>query len=177
MEKGYGVPRKRPLPEIAELRRRIRYEPNTGLLFWQADPPLRSSVGSSAALNSLTSSGYRRVQFTPGVFLFAHRVAFAIAYGRWPFMVDHINGNRLDNRAANLREVSCQQNNMNKRVQSNNVLRVKGVHLCKTTKRFRAQLKIGQKRVHVGYFDTVQEAEAAYAAAAKKHFKEHARAP
>jgi hypothetical protein len=59
--------------------------------------------------------------------LYAHRIVFAMHRGRWPSAVDHVNGDRLDNRIENLREADCTQNNANRSAQVNNMAGFKGV--------------------------------------------------
>ena len=82
------------------------------------------------------------------------------------FKVDHINGDTLDNRPENLRQVTTQQNAYNRRKHANNTSGYKGV--CFHKRRGKYQAKISKDRVHtyLGYYDTAIEANAAYQAAA-----------
>jgi hypothetical protein len=82
--------------------------------------------------------------------------------------VDHINMNTLDNRRKNLRVVSHSQNNMNRRRQSNDTTGYKGVSWDRTKKRFMVQIRKDKKKYHLGYFNTVEEAYAAYCEKAKE---------
>jgi hypothetical protein len=85
-------------------------------------------------------------------------------------IVDHANGNGLDNARANLRPATHQQNAANSRVKG----RFKGVFPGRRGKRFRAQIRVSGKSIHLGTFDTEEQAFEAYKAAAQRHFGEFA---
>ena len=78
--------------------------------------------------------------------------------------VDHINHNRLDNRRENLRICTHAQNNWNKRKTASNSTGYIGIN--KWNNRWRAKIKIESKYLHLGYFDTKEEAAKAYDRAA-----------
>lgn len=80
--------------------------------------------------------------------------------------VDHIDGNRLNNRRSNLRIVTHQQNTWNRGKYSNNTSGFLGVTLCKQTGRWRAQLCQSGRRIRIGRFSTPEEAARAYDALA-----------
>jgi len=86
--------------------------------------------------------------------------------------VDHINGNKLDNRKSNLRIVTQQQNLMNKGVYKNNKTGFKGV--CKDFGKYKATKK-DNKKIHIGVYKTPEEAAKAYDKAAIKLFGEFAK--
>jgi hypothetical protein len=87
----------------------------------------------------------------------------------WP-LVDHINGNGLDNRRENLRRATVQENNRNRRPRN----QYKGVTLERRTGRWFARIAIDGHRIHLGTFDTPEAAAAAYDTAAREHFGEFA---
>ena len=88
--------------------------------------------------------------------------------------VDHINHNKLDNRISNLRICSRSENHHNSKIQKNNATGYKGVHYKTNAKKFVAQIKLNNKRIHIGYFRTAIEASVAYNETAKKLFGEYA---
>ena len=87
---------------------------------------------------------------------------------------DHINGNKLDNCRANLREANRSQNKANSTKNKNNTSGYKGVTLKKQNKKWLAQIGVNGKRYHLGYFTDKIEAALAYDAAAIKYFGEYA---
>lgn len=88
-------------------------------------------------------------------------------------LVDHRNGDTLDNRRQNLREATRAQNAMNRKATTGRPF--KGVTVCKRTGRFIAHLAVGGRWVNLGRFDTQEEAARAYDAGARIHFGEFAR--
>lgn len=87
--------------------------------------------------------------------------------------VDHISGNTRDNRRSNLRLATSQQNQCNTRKPITNTSGYKGVQF--RFGRYYAHIKVNQKMIHLGAFDTPQEAHQAYCEAAVKYFGEFAR--
>lgn len=107
----------------------------------------------------------------------AHRLAWLYVTGTWPINhVDHINGNRSDNRFANLRAATSRENARNSRMRANNACGYKGVHYKKQLNKFVAQIHVDGRVYHLGVFGTAEEAHAAYCKAAREHFGEFARA-
>lgn len=89
--------------------------------------------------------------------------------------VDHINGDGLDNRRRNLRLASRSENARNRGATAANTSGFKGVDYFKPTEKYRAYITVHGKRSYLGYFDTAEEAHAAYAEAARALHGEFAR--
>jgi hypothetical protein len=92
--------------------------------------------------------------------------------------VDHINGNKLDNRRCNLRIANASKNKANCGIRSNNTSGYKGVTKAtgrRKNKPWTAQIKVNYKRIHLGYFETKESAALAYNEAALKYFGEFAK--
>jgi hypothetical protein len=115
-------------PTIEELREYLDYDPKTGVLTWKKRPWLRAGVHQNKPTSaSVNGMGYKLVQFG-GCKVSAHRVAFALHHGRWPMpCCDHIDGDKTNNRADNLRECSVSANAHNGKMHRDNATGVKGV--------------------------------------------------
>ena len=122
----------------------------------------------------VTNGGYIRRNFvdTQGRrrYELLHRLIVGAPAGA---VVDHVNGNTLDNRRCNLRVCSQTENTLNRRMHRNNRLGVKGVY--KSRNRFCAQIRVGGKKLNLGSYRTVEEAKSAYDAAAVRFHGEYAR--
>lgn len=158
-------------PELC--RQLLRYEPETGKLFWLFRP--REMFKSQRSMNvwnaryagqqafTADSGGYRVGRIQDMMFR-AHRVAWAIVHGVWPVEghdVDHINGAPGDNRLCNLRSVPHQVNNQNNRRPTNNSSGHVGVSWNKHFSRWEAYIGDGTSRTRLGMFDALDAACAA----------------
>lgn len=90
-------------------------------------------------------------------------------------VVDHINGNKLDNRRSNLRVCTRAQNLMNRGKQRNNTSGFKGVSYHKQCSKWMAFIKLNKRFINLGLFDTPEAAALAYNEAAKKYHGEFAK--
>lgn len=166
-EKGPMKRRTFDIARLDELRQLISYDPVSGAFSWLAG-------GRSYKFRlpgTTNTNGYRVIQVMGKIF-FAHRLAHLLMTGRMPGPhMDHINGCRSDNRWSNLRECSAKLNMQNLRSakSSNQTSRLLGAYPCTRGHRWRAQIRVGGNIVHLGYFDTAQEAHCAYVAAKRVH--------
>lgn len=140
------------------------YDPNTGSLTYKRDF-YRRVKGSN--VTSQTNNGYLVV--TLDKTYLAHRIIWLMQTGDFPEFVDHINHDRTDNRWNNLRDVSKQTNAENKSVNQNNTTGYMGVSQIKSTGRYRASLTRDRKHIHLGVFNTAEEAHQARIAANEAH--------
>lgn len=167
-----------PVERLAQI---VSYDPLTGVFKWKRRPEARpewntryaGKVIDCPAKSGYMMLGYRHCGVKANYLL--HRAAIAIMTGNWPTgEVDHINGDRHDNRISNLRVVCSQQNRMNTcKVKS--PVGFKGVFMHPDTGRFRATIRKDGKNHYLGYFSTAVEAAKAYDSAALSMFGEHAK--
>lgn len=153
-----------------EVRELFRYDPETGDVYWRV---YRSSKTPRGAIRSDRGRGYYSVRIMQKQYAL-HRIIWLWMTGEWPKNhVDHINGNPSDNRWCNLREATPSQNQRNHRISSRNTSGFKGVHRTANGK-WRAMIRHGGKKVHIGIYDKPDEAYAAYCEAAKEKHGEFA---
>lgn len=137
---------------IELLKSLLRYEPHSGLLYWRKFPDRgkawNTKYAGKLAFNADHATGYKWGTVCNDQFL-AHRVAWAIHYGEWPEVVDHVNGDRTDNRIENLRSVSQRQNAMNSSMSKNNTSGFCGVYWSSHWKRWKAVIGSNYHRKHI----------------------------
>lgn len=129
------------------------YDPESGIFTHRADRAGREAQHRGRKAGSVGADGYTRL-FVRNVRYPAHRLAWLASYGNLPVgEIDHINGQRSDNRIANLRLVNRSQNHQNR----------KGVRgAAMDSGRWTARIGVDGKSIYLGRFDTEEEARAAY---------------
>lgn len=166
--------------EQSLLRNLLRYDPHTGKLFWSTR---RFGVKLGKEAGRERRDGYRDIKIFGKLYL-SHRLVWLYVRGRWPEkFIDHINGNKADNRIENLRECSHSQNSANRPAQLNNKCGLKGVHKVKWSSgktRWKAQIFITRDKspkevIYLGCYKSKSKAHAAYIAKAEELFGEFAR--
>lgn len=154
-------------------RELLDYDPATGLFRWKVSIQGQTKAGDIAGCEN--GNGYRVITVSQVSYL-APRIAWLITHGEWPrAFVDHINGNRMDDRIANLREATGSQNQANKGLQRNNKSGRKGVSFNQKRKVWAAFIAHKNKTIWLGYFQSADEAHAAYCHAALRLRGEFAR--
>lgn len=153
----------RPSPEY--LRERLDYDPETGALTWKANAALpkgwNTKHAGDPAFTRIAANGYR-VSSIDGRPQLAHRIAWALHHGAWPtHEIDHINGNKADNRISNLRDIPHVQNQRNMCRHRSNTSGVNGVSFHKRDKRYRAYIEVNGRSIHLGNFRTIEDAATA----------------
>lgn len=145
----------------------LSYDPVGGRFAWRDQERASKPVGHQ-------HHGYLKISIPGFGGLYAHRLAWLYMTGEWPErFVDHADCNRLNNAWKNLRLATRQQNAANSVRQRRNVANAKGV--TKRRDGYRAFIKVGERNIHLGDYNTVEEAAAAYAGAAKVAFGEYSR--
>ena len=106
--------------------------------------------------------------------IYLHRLIMGFPDG----LVDHRDGDTLNCRRGNLRIVTPSQSVMNtKMIRSNNTSGHRGVIWDKSRGKWRAEINVHSRRIYLGRFDQIEDAIAAYAAAAEEYFGEYQRSP
>ena len=164
-----GGARDRPPLTAERLRELLDYAPETGLFHWRKSrgapwPDVRQGrLPSGYHSISVDGIGIPRIDL-PGC------MSRRASAGE----IDHVNGDRTDDRIANLRPCSRRENARNMRGRSASGF--KGVYRCNSrTARWQARISVKDEMINLGTFDTKEEAAAAYDAAARRHYGEFAR--
>ncbi len=143
------------------LREVVTYDPETGIFRW-------TSAASSTKVRAGDVAGY--VCSTLGYVMMgvdgasyrAHRLAWLSFYGAWPVgQIDHINGNKIDNRMANLRDVPASINRQNQHnPMRGNSIGILGVR--RSGMKFETSICVEGKGVWLGTFESAEEAQSEY---------------
>jgi hypothetical protein len=161
------------------LREMLDYDPETGEFRWRWRDDLRKCDNIRCAgkvAGALGNHGYTTITVNQRRYQ-AHRLVWLYVHGVWPAnQIDHLNSDKTDNRIANLREATPQENQYNVGVRKDNSTGVAGVSWHKQVQRYRAYIMADGKPTHLGLFDTLEAAAAARAEAEIHYFKEFRRA-
>lgn len=156
---------KKELPSPELLRQLLRYEPDTGKLYWKERTSNRVKVGDQAG--TVAANGYIVISIFNKLF-YAHRIAFAIFYKKWPTLsIDHKDGIKTNNSIKNLREAGNLQNARNCSLQKNSNKFGLGVRF--KNNKWLARIMVNYKEIHLGTFDSLDDAIAARKAAEAKY--------
>jgi hypothetical protein len=150
---------------IEEIDKRLQYNPESGLFVW------RDGKRKGQQAGSVNSHGYLYLKINKKIYK-CHRIAFLLTYGKWPELVDHINGIRSDNRISNLREASSSQNRMNAKTRRDNTSGHPGVKWHSELQKWRAEIKKGGRIITLGMFEEKTDAVAARQKAQQEYFGE-----
>ncbi len=130
----------------------LDYNSETGVFRWKVG---KGRVGANDeagyTLNHHSGKNYKMIQYNGQVF-YAHRVAFEMHYGFEPYEVDHVNGNSMDNRICNLREVKKGENQRNTKARVDSKTGISGVT------KFRGKYKVMVGGRYFGLFSDFFEA-------------------
>jgi hypothetical protein len=146
--------------ELNELKELLDYNPDTGIFTNKITRNSRAVKGMQAG-SSCATNIYRILTINKVKYL-EHRLAWFYIHGTWPEnQIDHINGIKNDNRKCNLREATASQNHANIKMK-------KGY--TKVGNKYRARIEVNKEQIHLGYFNTKEEAISVYKKAHKEYF-------
>jgi len=166
-----------PSPEL--LRKLLRYEPETGKLFWLPRDrdffkSFRSYMSWNArdanteAFTAIDTSGYKNGRIL-SVSLKAHRVIWAMQTGEYPkHQIDHIDHDRTNNKIENLRSATKHENMANRLPSKNSTSKYLGVYWATAAKSWRSCIRKNGKTHNIGIYKCEIEAAKAYDETAKK---------
>lgn len=165
------------LPDIAVLRQVLKCDPETGRLFWLPRPrhffrrdrdhrKWNTRYAGAEAFTTINAGGYRVAAIFDQKF-YGHRVVFAFANGRWPVgEIDHIDGDRTNNKISNLREASSLDNSRNSACRAGRSHPGIRQH---ANGRWRVGIGVAGRKIHLGYFNSYAHALATRKAAEEKY--------
>lgn len=148
------------------------FEYKDGNLFWKKQPSPQIKVGD--VVGTINKRGYVQVKFLCKRF-YAHRLIYFMFNGYFPQEVDHIDGNKTNNKIENLRAVTKSQNQHNARINVNNTSGVKGISWDKRCGKWKAQIAVNKKNYHLGRFDDFDLAKKTINQFREKYHQEYAR--
>lgn len=174
---------KKPDLTQVQLQQMLGYEPSTGIFTWLDRSDVRPQWNGRYAGKR---AGYAR-QATGGGWYWSIRIfdwpfhagplAWLYMTGEWPTkLIDHRDGDGLNNRWGNLREADRIQNAANSKKSRANTSGHKGASFCKKARKWRATIRRDGRQAWLGYHETAEKAHAAYAAAAREIHDSFARA-
>jgi len=151
------------------LEEHLDYNPSSGDFYWKSPRKGRLHLPKKQAGGVCRTNGYRLIGYK-GKRLKAHRCAWYLVYGEIPEHLDHINGDRADNRLSNLRPCTHRENLANCRLSSNNTSGVTGVRRSPTKGKWIAKIMVDRRAIHLGTFSSIDEAKQAREQAERKYF-------
>jgi len=167
----------RPLPGQEYLSSLLEYSIVTGCFYWKRDKGSHKLKGKRAGTirPNRKSAGYVMIGIDRVIYP-AHRLAWKIVTGKDPdLLIDHADGNSINNAWHNLREATNSQNMQNSKKATINSTGYKGVCYAKSRKRYSTSIVVNGRRRQLGYYKTAKEAYDVYCLAARQHYGEFAR--
>lgn len=143
----------------------VHYDADTGLFTARLS---RQNSPAGRILGTIGSHGYLSASLA-GNHILLHRLAWFYEFGVWPGNIDHIDRDKLNNRLANLRECSLQENNWNLPDLVTNKTGVRGVTWDKARGKWLASIRVNGKTKSLGRYHDIADAASAYASAVKQY--------
>ncbi len=155
------------------VRHLFAYNPATGQLIRKVGTLSRAKAGMIAG--TLSHHGYLTVCVNGRSYM-VHRIVWLYVHGEWPAQsIDHINGDRSDNRLENLRVADHHQNGYNRKPSRNSSTGIVGVYWSRHRGLFSADITFQGKTIYLGRFATLNEAVAVRRLAEWKYFGQYSR--
>lgn len=151
---------------------KFNFEYKEGKLYWRHSRGKKTKAGDRAG--HLQQTGYWAINLDKKLYK-EHRVIFMIHHGYLPRYIDHIDGNKLNNKIENLRSCTNSENAMNSKISSRNSLGIKNVSFHKVLKKYKVQIQLDGKDIHIGYFEDLKIAEIEAQKARQKYFGDFSR--
>lgn len=150
-----------------KLKELFIYDPVSGLVVRKKTTSSNAKAGS--VVGSINSNGYLLTKVC-GKSLAIHRIVWIYVHGITPQNeIDHVNGDKTDNRIENLRICSKTENQQNQKLHSDNTSGYHGVSWRKDIGKWRAQIQVAGKKLMLGCFDNLPEAIEAHTKAKEKY--------
>lgn len=130
------------------------FEYKDGMLFVKKPLP-HSKMEAGDRAGGASKNGYRCLRIQNKVYL-EHRLVYLMFHGSLPRFVDHINGNRCDNRIENLRPCTLQENQRNKKLSKANKSGYKGVSWRASAQKWRVAIRVDGRRLEIGAFKDLE---------------------
>lgn len=146
------------------------FDYKNGELYWKSN---RGKVKAGSIAGRLATGTYKQVKINYQSYL-NHRLIFLMHHGYMPDYVDHINGNKTDNRIENLREATKNQNQHNRKISTNSKSGVKGVFWHKRDKKWQVHIGTDSKLKYFGSFTDLELAKLVATEARNKYHGEYA---
>ena len=160
---------------VEEVSFLLEYNPDTGSITWLERPAtsrfnktFNTRYAGKEAFSYTTTYGYKEGSLLNQRVL-AHTVAYLFKTGEWVIGLDHLNGDKADNRACNLRKADHALNARNMPKKKTNTSGFTGVYWNKQRSKWQARLQVDGRQHHLGCFDTPEEANEARLEANEVH--------
>jgi hypothetical protein len=163
---------KRNRVTLARLKELLAYDPETGVF-------TRRIATANVAAGSIAGCAKRAYVMISidGRLYRAHHLAWLYMTGEWPtHYIDHRDMDKRNNAWRNLRAASKSENGANRPAQANNRSQLKGAYFYKASGRWQSTIQKNGRTIYLGYFDSAEDAHAAYCTAASEIYGEFARA-
>ena len=140
------------------LKEVLKYSPDTGIFTWKVSKA-NGKIKIGDVAGGLDNWGYHNITVDKNKYR-THRLVMLYMTGKFPKgLVDHLDGDSLNNKWGNLKDGTPSENSMNKRKQSNNTSGVTGVVWNKRHEKWQVRIMKQRKNYNLGYFDNFEDAK------------------